>query len=108
MILTLTDRSELIDAIEIGEDFITVYCNSTEPGLEDSVQRKLFKELQELTPIEGYHDPAKFHGVDDPRGSKWRTWERKFACHFHVEYGREVTLKDLRNVLKITEKYNET
>lgn len=103
--ITLTDKESLIDAIEIGEDFITVYCNSEEPGLPGSVQRRLFDELQGLTDIQSYHDPNKFHIGDDPRGSNWRTWEKKFSCHFHVIYGREVTLKDLKNVLNITEKY---
>ena len=103
--ITFTDKEALIDAIEIGEDFVTVYCNSTEPGKEDSIQRKLFKELQSLTPIKGHHDPDRFHIGDDPRGSNWRTWSNKFACHFHIIYGREVTLKDLKDVFKIMEKY---
>lgn len=107
--IRFTDKNALIDAIEIGEDFVSVYCNSTEPGKEDSVQRKLFNKLQELTPVEGYHDPDKFHIGDHPRGSNWRVWEHKFGCHFHIVYGREVTLKDLKEIFKIMEKYdNET
>lgn len=78
------DKSSLIDAIEIGKDFVTVYINSTEPGLPGSVQQNFVQEFKEFLENPSLHDPDRFHKGDHPRGSNWRTWENKFACHFHL------------------------
>ncbi len=80
----LVDSESLIDAIEVGPDFVTVYINSTEPGQEGSVQRQFLDEFHDLIEDPSYHDPIRFHDPGDPRGSKWRTWEHKYACHFHI------------------------
>jgi len=86
-LLRFTDRDALIDAIEVSlnDSFVTVYINSDEPGLPESVQGRFKESFKDILPNPGHHDPARFHGVDDPRGSKWRVWENKFGCHFHFE-----------------------
>jgi hypothetical protein len=79
-----TDKSELIDAIEVGDGFVTVYINSVEPGLPGSVQQRFITKFKEFLENPYLHDPERFHQGDHPRGSNWRTWEHKYACHFHL------------------------
>lgn len=77
------DENSIIDAFEIGDDFVTVYINSCEPGVAGSLQRSYIDLFNDILKDPNYHDPERFHKGDHPRGSNWRTWENKFACHFH-------------------------
>ena len=84
--LRIIDPRALIDAIEISTEgnFVSVYINSTEPGLPGSVQRNFIKTFEDILDNPNYHNPELFHKGDHPRGSDWRTWEHKYACHFHI------------------------
>lgn len=79
-----TDQDALIDAIEVSDDFVTVYINSHEQGLPGSVQKQFLEKFIDILPNPNYHDPERFHEPGDPRGDKWRVWKKKFGCHFHI------------------------
>jgi hypothetical protein len=89
------DKEGLIDAIEVGPDFVTVYINATEPGKPGSVQQDFIQEFKEFLEDPYLHDPERFHKGDHPRGSNWRTWEHKFACHFHLLGDPDIILNAL-------------
>jgi len=108
------DQEALIDAIEISKDdsFVTVYINSDQPGLSGSVQQEFIETFSDLLQNPSYHDPSVFHVGDHPRGSDWRTWENKYACHFHFMGDKakiiEALLERADLSKKLREKLNES
>lgn len=103
----ITDKNSLIDAIEIANDFVTVYVNSNEPGLPGSSQKKFIEKFTDILPYPNHHDPARFHEPGDPRGSKWRTWENKYACHFHFQGEPKQIIKTILNRTNLSPKLKE-
>lgn len=103
------DKEALIDAIEVSKEdnFVTVYINSNEVGHEGSVQKQFLKEFEDLIDNPSYHDPNRFHVGDHPRGSDWRTWENKFACHFHIEGDKNIIIEELLNRADLSNKLKE-
>ena len=112
MLKRYTDPEALIDAVEVGPEFVTVYINSSHPGKPGSVQSEFVEEFKDILPDPNFHSPSRFHESGDPRGSKWRTWEHKFACHFHFVGDSQEILKQLIDRASLSpllmEKLNET
>ena len=106
------DKESLIDAIEIGPDFVTIYLNTTTPACPKSQQRKFIDLFSDILIDPFFHDAERFHDPGDPRGSKWRTWEHKYACHFHFQGDPKSLLKIILERAavssKLKEKLNET
>jgi len=104
------DKDNIIDAVEVGMDFVTVYINSKEPGKEGSIQRNFIEKYKDILPDPYYHDPERFHKGDHPRGDNWRTWQHKYACHFHFQGTPNNILVKIWDDLgpKLQEKINET
>ncbi len=97
------DKTYCIDALEVSNDkakrgFITLYWNADEPGLPVSRQLKKVIQLKHLIPEPSYHDPDTFHKGG---GLIWRkSWENKYACHFHFLYNITPTSKDVRELVE--------
>lgn len=106
--IRLTEPNELIDAVEVGEDFVTVYLNTHKPGLPESIQDWFINRYRKYLANPSYHDPERFHKGDHPRGSNWRTWEHKYACHFHLLGDPNEILAVLECGPNLREKINET
>jgi len=86
------DKDSLIDAIEIGKDFITVYWNANEPGTPTSRHVKKVKSVP--FKVHG-HNPERFH----EGGQDWRDWANKFGCHFHYLFEGPVDSIDINHIL---------
>lgn len=99
-----TDKNSLLDAVEVGKDFVTVYINSTEPGKSGSVQQDFIAEFKEFLENPYLHDPDRFHTGDHPRGSNWRTWENKYACHFHLLGKPQLIIEELLKRAPLSDK----
>lgn len=103
------DKASLIDAIEVSkkDDFVTVYINSEEVGHEESVQKKFIREFEDILKDPNLHDPSRFHLGDHPRGSDWRTWENKYACHFHFVGDKNLIINELLARADLSKKLQE-